>query len=150
MIAEPSTLDAGPYEDLVDTPIVDFLVIDENPDNIIVVFVPDLRIYGGGRSAQKESVFINPATPVGLRVLELLGRLGDALAMASPPVRLGHGGGDDFIVFDRAGETVQLPDACRQQRDVALQVYAILGGLGQEAQLEFLNERRRALVAAAG
>ena len=136
---------------LIEFPIVDFLAYDRDPiDTLVVAFVPDPRIYNGGRGEQLESVIIDPATLVGRHVLQLLDRLGEVLNLAAPPVKVGHGGGDDFVMYDAQGNATQLPAACDTRPEVAVQAYAILQVLGQEAQLEFLDERRRGLVAAAG
>ena len=132
--------------------MVDFLVRDREPaDAIIIEFVPDPKIYNGGRTEQLESAFIDPTSLTGRHVLQLLGRLGEVLGLPAPPVRIGHGGGDDFDLYDADDQHTRLPAACHGLGfAVTVQVYAVLQLLDQEAQLEFLDKRRRALVAAAG
>ena len=81
-------------------------------------------------------------------MLEFLSRLAEVLGLAAPPVRLGHG--NEFVMYDAYGHATHLPVACDARPEATVLAYAVLQVLGQEAQLEFLDERRRALVAAAG
>jgi hypothetical protein len=121
---------------LVEPPIIDFLSHDKDLHVYLVEFIPD----EGVSSELKEMVKVGDNTASGRRVAEWLGELGLAYQTTSPIIRVAHAGGGDFDLYTQAEDVHHLRDSPNPQ--FSFDVYAVLQGLSQEVQLEFIRQRR--------
>src|SRR5688572_18905494 len=103
-MTDPIQLDMSGAGHLVDPPIIDFLAHELDLRCYVAEFVPDPHV----SSERKESVYIADGSQTARRISEFLIELGTILKSSSPIVRVAHGGGGEFDLYEQSGGKISL------------------------------------------